>query len=160
MTGKWSIWDEMRRMQVEMNNIFSRFFGNEPFSKPEGLLEGPGKSLAESNFRQPLADFIDKGNEVVAKIEMPGVDKKDIEINVTEDGIEIKAENKDEYREEDKKKGRFSIERSCSGFYRYFTLPKGADTEKIEATCKNGILELRIPKKEGHKTKTKRIEVK
>lgn len=160
MKGGWNIWDEMRRMQAEMDNLFSRFFRGEPLVRSEGLLEGPGKSLLESNFRQPLADFIDKGNEIVAKVEMPGVDKKDIEINATEDGIEIKAEHKDEYSEEDKKKGRVRIERNYSGFYRYFSLPKGVDTNKVEATCRNGILELRIPKKKGQKEKIRRIKVK
>ncbi len=157
MAKKWSIWNEMREIQNQMDNLFGRFFGQQPLTT--GLLPGPETSLADKDFRQPLADVIDKKDEIVAKIEMPGIDKKDIEINLTEDGIEIKAEKKEEYKEEDKKTGRHRFERSYAGFYRYFGLPKGVDIDKVEATCRNGILELRIPKKEGHKEKVKQIEV-
>ncbi len=159
MAKEWNLWDEMRRMQAEMDRVFSRFFSHGAFGKPEGLLESTGKQMIERNFRQPLADFIDKGNELVAKLEMPGVDKKDIQITATKNGIEVRAENKDEYSEADKKRGKVRIERRYSGFYRYFSLPEGADTDKIEATCKNGILEMRIPKKQIKKKDVKRIEV-
>ncbi len=158
MVKNWSIWDEMREMQKQMDNLFGRFFGQQPLTT--GLLPGPETSLAEKDFRQPLADVIDKKNEIVARIEMPGIDKQDIKITTTQNGIEIKAEKKEEYKEEDKKSGRFRFERSYAGFYRYFDLPEEADRDNIEATCKNGILELKIPKKQVAKKEVKQIEVK
>lgn len=161
MKKRWSVWDDMKEMQSQMDNIFSRFFGMEPFKGNTGLLlPGPERSMVEKNFREPLSDVIDKGNEIIARIEMPGINKEDINISVTDDGVEIKAEKKDEYKEEDKKKGKLRLERSYSGFYRYFNLPQDADKDKIEAVCKNGILELRIPKKHTEKKKAKKIPVK
>ena len=62
------------------------------------------------NFRKPLTDIWETENEVVASIEIPGVDKKDIDINLTEDKLEIKVEKKHE--KEDKKKGMYRLERS------------------------------------------------
>ncbi|RLI98231.1 MAG: Hsp20/alpha crystallin family protein [Candidatus Aenigmatarchaeota archaeon] len=158
MARKWSIWDEMREIQSQMDDLFGRFFGQQPTTSR--LLPGPQSPLIEKDFRQPLADVIDKGNEILARIEMPGIDKKDINITTTQDGIEIRAEKKDEYKEEDKKKGRFRLERSYAGFYRYFDLPEEADRDNIQATCKNGVLELKIPKKQIKKKETKKIEVK
>lgn len=155
---KQSIWDEMRRIQSEMDNLFSRFFGQQ--SLTTGLLPGSETSLVEKNFRQPLADVINKENEIIARIEVPGIDKQNIQITTTEDGMEIKAERKEEYKEEDKKGGRYRFERNYAGFYRYFDLPQEADRDKIEATCKNGILEIRIPKKQIKKKEVKKIEIK
>lgn len=153
----WSIWDEMREMQRKMDILFNRFFGQQLLTA--GLLSGPETSLAEKNFRKPLADVIDKKNEIIARIEVPGINKQDIQITTTHSGVEIKAEKKEEYKEQNKKSGRHRFERSYCGFYRYFDLPQEADREKIKATCKNGILELRIPKKHGEKKGVKKIEV-
>ena len=160
MKREWNIWDDMKRMQSEMEKMFSRFFGYEPFTRTDGLLGGPSRSLEESKFRQPLADFFDRGSEVVANIEMPGIDRKDIEITVKENSIEVKAENKNEYKEADKKRGSLRIERNYSGFYRRFTIPDNADIDRIHAECNNGILTLRIPKKGGKRIEAKKIAVK
>ncbi len=86
------IWDEMRRMREEIDSLFGRW---EPFGRKERqLLFGPPEG-ALANFRQPLADFVEKDNLMVAKVEIPGVEKGDIKISSTKEGIEIKAEKKD-----------------------------------------------------------------
>ena len=94
-----SIWDEMRRMQENMDGLFSNFFSTEPLVGNEFLLEdGSGKKgdLVSSNYKAPISDLYETDKEVVAEIDMPGVDKKDIKVNVTKDSIEIKAEKKKE----------------------------------------------------------------
>ena len=163
MARRYTIWDELRRMQDEMDRLFEAFFRNEPIgwggSTP--LLAGPNSSAAvqTSDYRQPLADMWETDDEVITTVELPGVDKQDIKINATEDGIEVKVEKKDERKEEDKKKGRYRLERSYSGFYRYIALPENIDPNKINASYKNGVLELRMPKVEKEKRKGREIKV-
>ena len=160
----WTIWDEMKRIQGEMDRMFNRFFtATEPFgfASTPMLPSSSITDIVRSNYRQPLSDIWETDKEIIVTVELPGVDKKDIQVNLTSDGLEIRVEKKDEYKEEDKKRGMYRLERSYSGFYRHFTLPKNiVDTEKIKATYKNGVLELRIPKRKVEEKKVKRIEVK
>jgi len=161
LNRRYSIWDEMRRMQQQLDalldNFFDRsFFARSSFLAPNyGLLEGPATAsdLAVTNYRQPLMDITETDNEFIATLELPGVDKKDIQVNATEDGVEVKVEKKDESKEEDKRRGIYRLERSYAGFYRYIPVPAGVDVNKINATYKNGVLELRMPKLEPKKPK-------
>jgi len=154
---RWSFWDEMRRMQNEMNKMFENFFTNETLL-PARISDNINWDL--SNFREPLSDILEDEKDITVKMEVPGVDKNDIVITTKDGGLEIKVQRKDEFKEEDKRKGFYRFERRYSGFYRYLPLPENADTENINATYKNGILELKIPKKQVKEEKRKRIEVK
>ncbi|RMF07258.1 Hsp20/alpha crystallin family protein [Candidatus Woesearchaeota archaeon] len=152
-----TLWDEFIRMQEEMDRLFETFFRGSPFFRRSSagtpLLEGPSRraetGIVESDYRQPLTDIWETDKEVVATVELPGVDKKDIQINATDDGIEIKVEKKDEKKEE--KKGMFRLERVYSGFYRFIPLPANVNADKTAATYKNGVLELRVPKVKAKK---------
>ena len=153
--------DEFRGVN-EIVKLFHNFFREEPFwsNKPLFPQLSPSKELALMNYAEPLADIYETGKEIVAKIELPGIDKDDIKIKATEDGIEIKGEKKDEIKEEDRKKGRYRLERSYSGFYRYFSLPDNADADNIDASYKDGLLEVKIPKTEKGIKKVKEVRVK
>lgn len=158
-----SIWDEMRRMQENMDSLFSNFFSTEPLIGNEFLLEdGSGKKgdLVSSNYRAPISDLYETDKEVVAEIDMPGVDKKDIKVNVTKDAIEIKAEKKKEMKQDDKKKGMFRLERSFAGFYRSFALPNNVDADKANAEYKDGVLKITVPKLQVEEKKKKLLEIK
>lgn len=163
MRRRYSIWDEMRRMQEQMDLIFSNFFDSEPFIRNNYLLEdglGKNKELVSSNYRSPVSDIYETEKEVVAEIDMPGVDKNDIKVNVTEDVIEIKAEKKNELKQEDKKKGMFRLERSFAGFYRSFPLPNSVDPDKANAEYKDGVLKITVPKLKVEEKKKKLLEIK
>lgn len=153
-----SIWDEMRRMQEEMDSLFDQFLTREPLGTmlPSSQTQAP----ATGGYRQPLSDMWETDDEIVATLEVPGVDKEDIDVTATDNGIEVKVESKSEEEQEDEDKNTYRYERRYSGFYRYIRLPEAADTDNIDASYKNGVLELRIPKKEEVKEKTKKIEVK
>ncbi|MEM4711108.1 MAG: Hsp20/alpha crystallin family protein [Candidatus Woesearchaeota archaeon] len=156
---RYTIWDEMRRMQEQMDALFDYFFA-ESRDRRYPLLEAPTSTeLMSTNYRKPLLDMTETDKEVIATIELPGVEKEDIQINATEDNIEIKVEKKDEKKEEDKKKGIYKLERSYAGFYRCIPTPENVDVENINATYKNGVLELKMPKIETKK-KGKQISVK
>jgi len=164
MRRRYSIWDEMRIMQEQIDRMFENFFtGEQSLLGTRGmLLEGPksttNSEIISSDYRQALTDIHETDKEVIATVELPGVEKKDIKINATEEGIEIKVEKKDEIKNEDKKKGLYRYERSYAGFYRYIPLPEGVDTEKINASYNNGVLELKMPKLDSKK-KGKQIRI-
>jgi HSP20 family protein len=146
-----SIFDEMRRMQREMESMFDSYLDRGRWSD---------KQLAErntSNYKQPLADIFETDDAVIATVELPGVDKDNINVEMTTDGIEVKVEKHDEHKDE--RQGMYRLERSYSGFYRHIPLPTNIDRDNIEATYKNGVLELRIPKATSNDDTTK-IEVK
>ncbi len=158
-----SIWDEMRRIQNNMDILFSNFFSTEPLIGSEFFLEdesGKRKDLVSSNYRAPISDLYETDKEVMAELDMPGVDKKDIKVNVTKDSIEIKAEKKKEVKEEDKKKGMFRHERSFAGFYRSFALPNNVDADKANAEYKDGVLKITVPKLKIEEKKKKLLEIK
>ena len=162
MKERYTLFDEMRRMQEQMDNMFDNFFVNDPFDKRNKLLlEGPKKGeFATSHYRQPVSDIYETDKEIVAEVEMPGLEKKDIQVNIDQNGIEVRAEKKAETKQEDKKKGIYRFERNYSGFYRHFSLPTNAVADKSNAEYKDGILKITIPKAKVEEHKKKLIDVK
>lgn len=154
---RWDFYEEFRRLEREMNRLFQEFWGR-PFMGGQRLL-GTGKTeiepyKGELDIREPFTDIHETEKEVIVAAEIPGVDKKDIKINVTEDDIEISAETKHETREE--KEGYFHRERSYGGFYRCIRLPSTVNPNKAKATYNNGVLEIKLPKvKVSEKTRIK-----
>jgi HSP20 family protein len=86
------------------------------------------------------------------------MDEKNIEVNLANGGITIRGEKKEET--EEKKKDYSISERRYGSFERYFTLPEGVDVNKIEATFKNGVLKVTLPKTAEAQKPAKKIEVK
>ena len=163
MAGTWDLTDEIKRLEEEIKRSFRSFISRSQSLPKTPLLTHPrqrSQSITSVRHQGQDIDIQETDKEIVAKIEMPGIAKEDIFLAATEDGIEVKAQRRSEIRQEDKKKGFYKLERSQSGFYRYFSLPKDADTTCIESTFKNGVLELRIPKKMKKKEEIKERIVK
>ena len=114
----------------------------------------PGPEVGIGAFAVDLFD--DKG-DVVAKVELPGMEKDDVEVNVTDSRLTIRGEKKKE--EETKDENYYRCERSYGSFSRTIDLPREVETDKARASFKNGVLEIRIPKTEAAKRKEKRIKV-
>ena len=89
-------------------------------------------------------DVIDHDDEVVVRAEVPGVEKDDMEIYVSDNSATIKGEKKHEEKEE--KGGYYRSEISCSAFTRTVMLPNVVATDKAKAKFKDGLLELTMPK--------------
>lgn len=103
----------------------------------------------------PAVDIKDEDNRYVIRADIPGVKPEDIEVTMDNGVLTIRGERR--FEETEEKENFKRIERSHGIFYRRFTLPEGADAEAIEATGKDGVLEVTIPKTaEKH---SKRIEV-
>ncbi|MBI2598279.1 MAG: Hsp20/alpha crystallin family protein [Candidatus Diapherotrites archaeon] len=141
-----------------IENFFDDWFLESIFQFPAArrLLAQNSPEIAPiETYKSTLADIWEEKDAIKAKIDLAGVDKKDIDIKVHENFIEIKAEKKTEKKDEGK--DFFRQERHFSGYYKAFSLPKKIDTGKIEAKYQDGVLEITAPKIEKE---LKKIEVK
>ncbi len=103
---------------------------------------------------QPLSEIREEDRKVVIRIEMPGVSKKDLDIQVENDRLKINAS-----RSEKQPEGTYLVrERSCSDYEKVFTIDETIDRDSIEAVMKDGILELRLQFKK--EVQPRRIEIK
>jgi HSP20 family protein len=146
------MWKEMKQMQREMDQLFNHFW------RTPHLLSGKGtRELA--TWSPAATDIKETDDKVIATFDIPGVDKKEIELNVDDQSITVKAEKKAEIKEEGK--GYFRHERSYSGFYREFPLPTEVKPEESTAEYKDGVLHVTMPKVlETKGKKGKRLTVK
>jgi len=145
----YDFFKEMEKFRKEMDEAFKNFL-EVPAVKP---LLTKGKEFLE--FRSPYSDIKESKGEITAKIEIPGVKRSDIKLNVTENALEIKAERKEE--SEIKKKNFFQQERAYKGFYRLLPLPAPVDPNEVTAKYSNGVLEIRMPKLKIEHKKTKKL---
>ncbi|MCX6659678.1 MAG: Hsp20/alpha crystallin family protein [Candidatus Bathyarchaeota archaeon] len=116
----------------------------------------PWFELAE--VREPSTDLVDAGKEYHVNAEMPGIPKENLNITVAVRGIEIEGEAQTDLEEE--KKGFVRRERSYSRVHRNLAFPEDVIPDKAEATLKDGLLEVRIPKKKPTDVKKHKIQIK
>jgi HSP20 family protein len=118
------------------------------------------RAISTDFVRQPLIDLADNGKEYVVKADLPGINKDDLNIEITENAIEISGETKIEQKEEDKDKGYIRRERRYAKFYRSLPLPENVLTDKADAMLKDGVLTVKLPKATPAAKKTKKLPVK
>jgi HSP20 family protein len=106
----------------------------------------------------PSIDVSETDKAIAITAEMPGLERKDVEISVEDDVLTIRGEKKVESEQDDKNKNYHLSERSYGVFYRVLQLPSGVDPSKIEASMSNGVLKITIPK--PARSEPKKIEVK
>lgn len=105
----------------------------------------------------PSVDILETENELVLKADVPGVELKDIDIQIENGTLTLKGERK--FEKEEKNKGFHRLERSYGSFVRYFTVPDTVDTEHVKAEYQNGVLTVTLPKKEIAKPKAIKVQV-
>lgn len=158
MVDAWDPWEEFRRFQEMMNRMTEELWVR-PMRQllPSGRHLLPGeRAIVPFGYRMPYVDVVETDKEVIATAEMPGLEKQDIKINLTEDRLEISVEAKRE--EERKEKGYVYRERRYGGYYRSISLPAPVDPNNSKATYQNGILEIRMPKTEVKEKKLLSVE--
>jgi HSP20 family protein len=133
----------MRPYWREMDDFFNRFFRNMPLTE-RGWEWAPSVDISETD------------GTIILKAEMPGLEAKDIDIDITGDMLTLKGEKKVE--EERKEERYYCRERHYGSFQRSFQLPAGIQSDKVDADFKNGILTVNIPKSE--ESKQKKIDIK
>ncbi|HUA21999.1 MAG TPA: Hsp20/alpha crystallin family protein [Bryobacteraceae bacterium] len=105
----------------------------------------------------PAVDILETENELVLKADIPGVEMKDIDIQLENGTLTIKGERR--FEKEEKNKGFHRLERSYGSFVRYFTLPETVDPEKVKAEYNAGVLTVSLPKKEIAKPRAIKVQV-
>lgn len=142
--------DPFTAMRREMDRLF------EDFSRSTGLPAGfGGKGVLSPKVN---ISETDKGLEITA--DLPGIDEKDIDVDLDDGILTLKAEHKAEKEEKDEKKRYHLVERSHGTYMRRFALPFEPDENKIEAKFEKGVLHIAIPRSAEAAKQAKKIAVK
>jgi HSP20 family protein len=137
----------------EMERVFRH-----PFVFPTAFLRPFRRATPTSATWTPKVDVFEKNGAIIAKAELPGLKKEDVTVEIDGEDLVIKGEAKAE--SEVKEEDYYRIERSTGSFYRRMPLPTGTTPEQIEATLKDGVLEVTIPKPAEAKPTPTKVEVK
>jgi len=143
---RWDPYRELNTLQDRMNRLFNASFSN----------EGRDESLATSGFA-PAVDVYEDEHNVTLKIEVPGIDEKDIDVRVENNILTVHGERKIE--KEEKEENYRRIERQYGSFSRTFTLPNTVDTESASANYDKGVLKVTLAKKAEAKPKQIKVNV-
>lgn len=136
----------------EMRRFFDNFWSG---GFPVMWREFPTMWRNFPNLHQPRVDVVNRDNELVIRAEVPGVNKDDLHITLTDHSLTIKGETKHETKEE--KDQYYRNEISYGMFTRTIPLPEEVDTERVKAAFKNGVLEVVAQKQE--KAKPREVNV-
>jgi HSP20 family protein len=105
----------------------------------------------------PNLEVFEKDHRFVARFELPGIKKEEINIEVAEGQLVVSGERKRE--EEEEKEGFYRSEYEYGSFYRSIPLPEGAKTENVTAMLKNGVLEVTVPLAALPEPKARKVEI-
>jgi len=140
--ARFSPLSDLRRLDASFFEPFFRF----PYMQEE----------ARSSAWNPPVDVLEENEKIVVKVEVPGIDEKDLKVTF-EDGLLTVSGERQFERKDDRNYHR--IERTYGTFTRTFTLPRSIDAGQIKADYRNGVLEIEIPKKEESRPKEIAINV-
>jgi len=150
---RWDPFEMFDALQGEMDRLWHR---PQPFwsgALPTLFRRASGSGIAWA----PRLDVYEKGNAVIVKAELPGLKKEDVHLQLDDGTLVIPGESKAE--SEVKEESYYRVERSFGSFCRRMSLPFEVTPEQIQATMKDGVLEVRIPKPAETKPEAKRISV-
>lgn len=143
------------RFHREVDRLFDQFFNGfvlKPFGSDRPLMP----NLAE-NLLKPTLDLGATDKAYTVSVEIPGVDEKDIKLELADDILTIYGEKKQ--TSEEKGKNYYRMERSYGSFRRTLALPEDADQDDVSATFKKGVLTVTMPRRTLPQTNVRRIEV-
>ena len=136
---------ELNTLQDRVNRLFHESFSG-----------GRDESLATSSFA-PAVDVYEDEHNVTLKIEVPGIDEKDIDVRVENNTLTVHGERK--FEKEEREENYRRVERQYGSFSRTFTLPNTVDTESVSADYEKGVLKIKLAKKAEAKPKQIKISV-
>jgi len=125
----------MRRFTEEMDRTF----------EDAGLSRGAGGGETQSWV--PPVDIFERDNNIVVRMELPGVENEDVTVSLTDDGLVIRGERRLDH--EERRRGIYVSESTYGQFYRLIPLPDGVNVEQARAQLNNGMLEITIPMSEA-----------
>src|SRR5712675_890512 len=143
---RWYPYRELNTLQERVNRLFHESFSN----------EGRDESLATSSFA-PAVDVYEDEHNITLKIEVPGIDEKDIDVRIENNTLTVHGERKIE--KEEKEENYRRVERQYGSFTRTFTLPATVDAEQVEANYDKGVLKIKLAKKAEAKPKQIKVNL-
>lgn len=149
----WRPFTGLTRWEREMDRMMEDFFGRSmrPWWPQRWLAGG------DSEIITPVVDIYEEKDDIVVKAELPGMDKDDIEVNISDSELTLKGEKKKEEKIEEE--NYYRSERSYGAFVRSVELPTDVQADKITASFKNGVLEVRLPKTQEAKAKEIKVKI-
>ena len=148
--SKWQPFRELSSIRKEMDRLF------------EDMLSGDRDWMglhSMGGMWTPAVEIEETDQELVLKAEIPGIDVKDLDVEVSEDRVTISGEHKEEKQTEDKEKNYFHSEFHYGKFHRVVPLPMNIRTDKIGSDFKHGVLTLTMPKVETAPKKAVKINL-
>lgn len=142
---RWDPFREFVTLQGRMNRLFRDSFG-----------DAREEALTTTTFAPPVDVYEDEHN-VTLKIEVPGIDEKDIDVRIENNTLTVHGERK--FEKEEKEENYRRVERQYGSFTRTFTLPNTVDTEKVQADYDKGVLKVQLAKKAEAKPKQIKVNV-
>ena len=143
---RWDPFREFTTLQDRMNRLFQDSYGN----------QGREEALTTSSFA-PAVDVYEDEQKITLKIEVPGIDEKDIDIRVENNLLTVHGERK--FEKEEKEENYRRVERQYGSFTRSFNLPNTVDAENISADYDRGVLKVQLAKKAEAKPKQIKVNV-
>ena len=140
---RWDPYREVQALQNRMNSLFRD-------------MNGENDPLAAASF-VPAVDVYEDEKKVLLKLEVPGIDQKDLDVRVENHTLTVKGERK--FENEEKEENFHRIERRYGSFFRAFTLPTTVDAENVKADYHNGVLKLELAKKPEAQPKQIKVNV-
>jgi HSP20 family protein len=140
---RWDPFREVQTLQSRVNSLFRD-------------MNGDNDPLAAASFVPPV-DIYEDDKKVVIKLEVPGIDEKDLDVRMENHTLTVKGERK--FDSEEKEQNFHRIERRYGSFFRAFTLPSTVDSEHIKADYHNGVLRLELAKKPEAQPKQIKVNV-
>lgn len=142
---RWEPSRSVSDIQSEMNRLFDSFFGR------------PLAAATAERVWMPLVDVYETKDDLVVTFELPGVREKEVGVSITGDVLTIRGERR--FERDAKEDSLHRLERVYGKFERSIPLPVPVQTDKVKATYRDGVLEIRLPKVEEVKPKQIKIEV-
>jgi len=146
---RWDPFREFSTMQERMNRM-DRLF-RESYSP-----EGPEEALTTTSFAPPV-DIYEDEHTITLKLDVPGVEEKDIDVRIQDNTLTVHGERKIE--KEEKEENYRRVERQYGNFTRSFTLPSSVDTGQVNAHYDNGVLKISLAKKAEAKPKQIKVNL-
>jgi HSP20 family protein len=143
---RWEPFREFSTLQDRINRVFRDSYSG----------ASQDDSLTTSSFT-PAVDVYEDEHKVTLKIEVPGIDEKDIDVRLENDTLTVHGERKIE--KEEKEENYRRVERQYGSFTRTFTLPQTVDSENVSASYDKGVLNISLPKKAEAKPKQIKVNV-
>jgi len=141
---RWEPFREFSTLQDRMNRLFRDSFGDRE------------EALTTSSFA-PAVDVYEDEHNITLKIEVPGIEEKDIDVRIENNTLTVHGERK--FEKDEKEENYRRVERQYGSFTRSFTLPNTVDAEKVSASYDKGVLNIKLAKKAEAKPKQIKVNV-